>query len=71
MANENKDASKKTPGLRVTAKVEGFRRAGRSWSKAPTELPTADFTAEQIAALKAEPMLVVEEIEMAAAEPEK
>lgn len=47
--------------IRITAKREGFRRAGvahcgtRDW-------PDGTFAPEQLAALKAEPMLVVEEI---------
>ena len=49
------------PGLlRITAVREGFRRAGRAWSTTPTEVDATSFSAEQIAALNAEPMLVVE-----------
>ncbi|BBL70332.1 HI1506-related protein [Methylogaea oryzae] len=59
-------AAEKAPGLRVTAKREGFRRAGWNWSTAPIELPAANFSKEEIAALRAEPMLVVEDIEIAA-----
>ncbi|GEO82275.1 HI1506-related protein [Pararhodospirillum oryzae] len=48
--------------LRVSARRPGFRRAGRAWDTAPTDLNPETLTAEQVAALKAEPMLVVEEI---------
>jgi hypothetical protein len=57
------DITKRTePALRVTAKTNGFRRAGRAWSDKPTVVPVADFTEEQVAALKEEPRLVVEEL---------
>lgn len=49
-------------GLRITAKREGFRRAGRGWSKQPTDVPLADLSGEEITMLKAESMLTVEEI---------
>lgn len=49
--------------LRVTARVEGFRRAGRAWGTEPTEVLASEFNKEQLAALKAERELVVEEIE--------
>jgi hypothetical protein len=65
---ENEDLKKgkkqKIEGLRVTSRTEGFRRAGRAWSQTPIELPSSDFTDEQIEALKADPMLVVEIIEL-------
>ena len=37
-----------------------FCRAGRCFGSVPTELAEGDLTAEQLAALQAEPMLVVE-----------
>lgn len=46
--------------LTITAKKDGFRRAGRAW-KGTTTVDADKFTKEQIAALKAEPMLVVAE----------
>ena len=49
-------------GLRITAKREGFRRSGRAWSKQPTEIPLAGLSDADIAALKAESMLTVEEV---------
>lgn len=48
--------------IRVIAKKDGFRRAGRAWS-GTTEVPVADFTKSQIEQLKNEPMLVVQEFE--------
>lgn len=45
--------------LIITSAREGFRRAGRAWSVAPTRVAMSDFTAEQLAQLAAEPMLTV------------
>lgn len=51
-----------TAAIRVTSAREGFRRAGRPWSAQPITVPVAEFTAEQLAQLRAEPMLTVEDI---------
>lgn len=48
--------------IRITSKQEGFRRAGMKHTKEPKTYPDNQFTPEQLAALKAEPMLMVEEI---------
>lgn len=53
------------PGLRITCTHEGFRRAGRPWSKAPTDAALDEFNAEQVGMLRAEPRLSVEDIELA------
>ncbi len=55
----------KVPGLRITAKTGGFRRAGREWHGS-TEVSLAELGREQTKMLAAEPMLVVERIEMVA-----
>lgn len=47
-------------GLRIAAKVDGFRRAGVAHAAAPVEHPAGAFTPEQIEQLLAEPRLVVE-----------
>lgn len=47
--------------IRITSKRDGFRRAGRPHS-GTVEYPDTAFTAEEVATLKAEPMLVVEVI---------
>lgn len=49
--------------LRIVAMKDGFRRAGRAHSTSPQEYPATEFTAEQIKAMKAEPMLVVQEFD--------
>ena len=47
--------------IRITAKRDGFRRAGMAHD-GTKDWPDGTFAPEQLAALKAEPMLVVEEI---------
>lgn len=61
ITKEQADAGK-VNGLRITAKREGFRRAGRAWSSEPTEVLLADLSEGEIALLKAETMLTVEEV---------
>lgn len=56
---------KTAPGLRIVARPDSFRRAGREFGREPQEILLDDLTKEQIAALKAEPELVVTEIEIA------
>lgn len=45
----------------ITAKVDGFRRAGMAHPARATEHPDGTFTPKQLAQLRAEPMLVVVE----------
>lgn len=54
--------------IRITAKQEGFRRCGVAHPAVATDYPADRFSAEELKILKAEPLLVVEEI---AEEPEK
>lgn len=44
--------------VRVRAAHDGYRRAGRAWSRTPTEVD--DLTKEQLAALEADPRITVE-----------
>jgi hypothetical protein len=48
--------------LRITSKRAGFRRCGVEHPATPVTYPDGRFTVEQVARLKAEPMLVVEEV---------
>lgn len=48
--------------LRITAKRDGFCRAGKSHPAEPVDHPDGTFPPEQIKALEAEPMLVVQEL---------
>lgn len=47
----------------VRALADGFRRAGRGWTREPTRVAYDALSAEQIAALQAEPMLNVQIVE--------
>lgn len=49
--------------IRITAKRDGFRRCGVNHFAVPTEYPSDFFTEGELAVLKGEPMLVVEELE--------
>jgi hypothetical protein len=69
----NKTDNQPVKMLRITAKRDGFRRAGIAHPGTATEHEASNFTDDQIEQLKTEPMLVVEEFETApaAAEEEK
>jgi hypothetical protein len=45
--------------IRITSKRDNFRRCGVAHRATPVEWPDDRFDAEQLARLKAEPMLVV------------
>ena len=45
--------------IAVISEIEGFRRAGRAWSRARTVVDADTFSAQQLAALRAEPHLHV------------
>ena len=57
-------ASGKVPALRVTSARDGFRRGGRAWNKGENIVPVSELTEEQIAQIKGEGKLAVEEIEI-------
>lgn len=70
MAN-NPPKAKTVPGIRVVAKADGFRRAGRAWSKAGTDMPLAGIKKADLAALRDEPRLTVTDIEIPATKAEE
>lgn len=53
----------------ITAKKDGFRRCGMAHPASAVEHADGVFTKEQIEILKAEPMLVVQEVAAANADP--
>ncbi len=63
-SSNNPGTVKKVNALRVTSKRDGFRRAGRAWSKEATVVSMAELSEEQIEQIKGEPMLDVAEIEI-------
>ena len=50
--------------IRITAKKDGFRRCGIAHGKEPVEYPNDRFSPAQLDQLQAEPMLVVETLEV-------
>ena len=56
--------SSRSPGLRIHALTGGFRRCGRAWGAEPVDVPLAEFSEAQGAALRGEPQLVVEDVEI-------
>lgn len=60
--------TKQVDVLQVTAKRASFRRAGIQFGEETKTIPVDTLKKEQIAALKAEPMLVVVEGKMDVAE---
>lgn len=56
--------------IRITARRDGFRRAGMSHPATPVDHPVGTFTKQQFAELMGEPMLVVQEVEVPDPKPE-
>ncbi|MGZ8172867.1 MULTISPECIES: hypothetical protein [Methylobacter] len=54
---------KTVPGIRVRTAQVGFRRGGRGWSGV-MEVAVSEFTPVQLKQIRAEPLLVVEDIEI-------
>ena len=50
------------PRIQITAKRDGFRRAGRAWSTTPTIIDTDELSADALESLEAEAMLVIEHV---------
>lgn len=48
--------------IRITAKIDGFRRCGIAHSSTPTDYPAGTFTPAQIEELKATTQLIVEQV---------
>lgn len=51
--------------LRIASKINGFRRCGKAHPAAAVDHPPGTFSEKEVEALKAEPMLVVQEISSA------
>jgi hypothetical protein len=55
--------AKSVPGVRITAKVASFRRAGLAFGLTPVDITISELSKDQIEALASEPMLTCEPIE--------
>lgn len=64
MATAKKTAAAGSPerALRIVAKKDGFRRAGREWT-GTSFVPLSDISPEVREQLEAEPMLIVDEVD--------
>lgn len=51
--------------LRIVSSREGFRREGRAWTVSPTTVLLDDLSEDAVTSLKAESMLMVEEVTVA------
>lgn len=54
----------KQKALSIKSSKDGFRRAGRAWSKEETVVPLSELDKAQIKQLKEEPALTVTEVEI-------
>lgn len=66
MADNDKTPPKMVTALRITSLREGFRRAGHAWSVSPTIVYPGGLSKDEIALLKKETMLLVEEVKVEA-----
>lgn len=57
--------------IRIISKQNGFRRCGVAHSTTPSDYPDDRFTDEELAALEAEPMLVLSHVDDAQADPQE
>jgi len=48
--------------IRITSKIDGFRRAGVAHSSRPSDYPDGYFSDKQLAQLEAEPNLIVQHL---------
>ena len=68
MAAANKTPTKTEKALRVRSSADGFRRAGRAWTKEAAVVPLSELTKAEIEQIRNEPMLAVTEVEIPAQE---
>lgn len=52
-----------TRALSVTAKVDGFRRAGRAWAKTETIVPLHELADEHVDQIMSDPMLIAKHVD--------
>lgn len=61
-------AGPSTRGLKVVARTPSFWRGGRQFGAEAVTVPLSELTPEQVEAITSEPMLVVQEVDIAPAE---
>lgn len=62
---EAKKTAKTVKALRVLARRDGFRRAGREFGHNPTDIPLSELNKAQIEQLKGDPSLLCVEVDIA------
>jgi uncharacterized protein (UPF0218 family) len=62
MATSKPSAPK--PAIKVVCATPGFRRGGHAFGPEPTVIAIGDLTKQQLAAIRAEPLLVVVDTEI-------
>ncbi len=63
-SSKAKTAPETVPGIRVIGPEGGFRRAGRLFTPDGTDIPLDQLSKAQITAIRAEPRLIVTNIEI-------
>lgn len=61
-AKDDKTPAPAPERVRIRAAHDGFRRAGRAWTREWQEIDLAELDADQIAALDAEPLISIEPV---------
>lgn len=67
MANtlKTKPAGPANKGLKIVSRPAGFMRCGRMFTAEPTTIALSDLTVDEVDRLNAEPLLVVQEVDIA------
>lgn len=58
-ATQSKPKTEKVKCVAISARTDGFRRAGRPWGRTPEVVPVSKLTKAQLSALKADPEIFV------------
>ncbi|HFQ15137.1 MAG TPA: hypothetical protein ENK41_02175 [Rhodobacteraceae bacterium] len=66
-SSKTKTVTETISGIRVIGPEGGFRRAGHLFGPGETDIPLDSMSKQQIAAIRAEPRLIVTDIEIALA----
>jgi len=65
--NATRAAGPADKGLKIVSRsLQGFRRCGREWTAEGTTVPLSELSEDEVAQLRAEPQLVVVDVEIKA-----
>lgn len=68
--NDKPEKKAKPNAIRVRSLPENFRRGGRHWTREAQTVPYSEFTNEQLASIRAEKLLDVQEVVLKSDSPE-